>query len=74
MAKAIRFYETGSPDVLRYEDMTVGDPGPYQACLRHLAAGRIKIEINQRYALEDAVRAHRDLECRETTGSSIFVI
>ncbi|MHA7598875.1 quinone oxidoreductase family protein [Alicycliphilus sp. T452] len=40
----------------------------------HIAAGRIQIEINQRYALEDAVQAHRDLEARKTTGSSIFVI
>ena len=40
----------------------------------HVAAGRIKIEINQRYALEDAEQAHRDLESRKTTGSSIFVI
>ncbi|MNF08877.1 Quinone oxidoreductase 1 [compost metagenome] len=40
----------------------------------HVAAGRIRIEINQRYALEDAVQAHRDLEGRKTTGSSIFVI
>jgi NADPH:quinone reductase len=40
----------------------------------HVGAGRIKIEINQHYALEDAVQAHRDLEARKTTGSSIFVI
>ncbi len=40
----------------------------------HVAAGRIRIPINQRYALEDAVQAHRDLEARKTTGSSIFVI
>ena len=40
----------------------------------HVAAGRIKIEINQRYELKDAVQAHRDLESRKTTGSSIFVI
>jgi NADPH2:quinone reductase len=40
----------------------------------HVAAGRIRIEINQRYQLEDAVQAHRDLEARRTTGSSIFVI
>lgn len=38
----------------------------------HVAAGRIRIEINQRYALEDAVRAHRDLEAGKTTGSSVF--
>jgi NADPH:quinone reductase len=40
----------------------------------HVAAGRIKIELNQRYALEDAAQAHRDLEARKTTGSSVFVI
>lgn len=40
----------------------------------HVAAGRIKIEINQRYDLQDAAQAHCDLESRKTTGSSIFVI
>jgi NADPH2:quinone reductase len=40
----------------------------------HVAAGRIRIEINQKYHLRDAVQAHRDLEARKTTGSSIFVI
>lgn len=38
----------------------------------HVEAGRITIEINQRYALEDAVRAHRDLEAGRGIGSSIF--
>jgi NADPH:quinone reductase-like Zn-dependent oxidoreductase len=40
----------------------------------HVASGRIAIEINQRYALEDAVRAHRELEAGRTTGSSVFVL
>lgn len=40
----------------------------------HVGSGRIKIEINQQYELKDAVQAHRDLEARKTTGSSIFVI
>jgi NADPH2:quinone reductase len=40
----------------------------------HVAAGRIRIEINQQYRLDDAAQAHRDLESRKTTGSSIFVI
>lgn len=40
----------------------------------HVAAGRIRIEINQRYQLEDAVQAHLDIEARKTTGSSIFVV
>src|SRR5215469_15297353 len=39
MAKAIRFYETGRPEVLRYEDSQVGEPGPGQVRLRHEAVG-----------------------------------
>ena len=39
MAKAVRFYESGDPDVLRYEDVDVGDPGPGQVRLRHVAVG-----------------------------------
>ena len=39
-----------------------------------VGSGRIRIEINQHYSLQDAVQAHRDLESRKTTGSSIFVI
>ena len=39
----------------------------------HVLAGRIKIEPRQRYALKDAQQAHRDLESRKTTGSTILV-
>ncbi|GAB2655644.1 quinone oxidoreductase [Prescottella soli] len=38
----------------------------------HVAAGRIKIEINQHYALEEAEKAHRDLESGISIGSSVF--
>lgn len=40
----------------------------------HVAAGRIRIEINQRYDLKDAAQAHRDLESGKTTGSSVFMV
>lgn len=40
----------------------------------NLAAGRIQVQIGQRYALSDCVTAHRDLESGRTIGSSIFVI
>ncbi|MGW5282928.1 quinone oxidoreductase family protein [Streptomyces collinus] len=40
----------------------------------HVVAGRIRIEINQRYDLKDAEQAHRDLESGRTTGSSVFVL
>jgi len=44
------------------------------ALFERVADGRIRIEINQRYELDDAVQAHRDLEAGKTTGSSIFVV
>ncbi|SMP59268.1 quinone oxidoreductase family protein [Noviherbaspirillum suwonense] len=38
-----------------------------------VGSGKVKIEINQRYALKDAAQAHIDLESRKTTGSSILL-
>ncbi|HTH78923.1 MAG TPA: quinone oxidoreductase, partial [Ramlibacter sp.] len=35
MARAIRFHETGAADVLRLENVDVGEPGPGQARVRH---------------------------------------
>jgi len=35
--------------------------------------GRIAIEVNQKYALRDAAQAHRDLEARKTTGSTVLI-
>jgi len=36
-------------------------------------SGKLKIPVNQRYALKDAVKSHRDLEGRATTGASILL-
>ena len=36
-------------------------------------SGKVKIEINQTYALKDAAQAHRDLESRKTTGSTVLL-
>jgi NADPH:quinone reductase len=38
-----------------------------------VSSGRVKIEINHRYPLKDAALAHRDLEARKTTGSTILL-
>ena len=38
-----------------------------------VASGKVKIEVNQRYRLAEAVQAHRDLASRKTTGSTILV-
>jgi NADPH2:quinone reductase len=39
MTKAFRVYATGGPEVLRWEDVEVGPPGPGQVRLRHTAVG-----------------------------------
>lgn len=38
-----------------------------------VGSGAVKIEVNQSYALTDAVKAHQDLEGRKTTGSTILL-
>jgi len=38
-----------------------------------LKSGAVKVAIRQRYPLAEAARAHRDLEARRTTGSSILI-
>ena len=38
-----------------------------------VTSGQVKIRIDQRYALKDAVQAHRDLEARRNTGSSVLL-
>jgi NADPH2:quinone reductase len=38
-----------------------------------VTSGTVKIPVNQKYALKDAQQAHRDLEARKTTGSTILL-
>ena len=38
-----------------------------------VGSGAVRIEVNQTYALADAVKAHRDLESRKTTGSTVLL-
>ena len=39
MQNAIRFHKTGGPEVLRWEEVAVGEPGPGEVRLRHVAVG-----------------------------------
>ena len=39
-----------------------------------VSSGKVKIEIKQRFPLKDAAEAHRQLEARKTTGSTILTI
>ena len=36
-------------------------------------SGAVKIDVGQTYALRDAAAAHRDLEARQTTGSTVLL-
>ncbi len=38
-----------------------------------IKSGKLKIRINQTYALKDAAQAHRDLQDRKTTGSILLL-
>src|SRR5262245_41053945 len=38
-----------------------------------VGSGKVKIPVNQKYKLKDAMKAHQDLEGRATTGSTILV-
>jgi len=44
-----------------------------RALFKMVTSGQVKIEINQTYPLKEAPQAHRDLEGRKTTGSTIFI-
>ncbi len=39
-----------------------------------VASGKVKIEVKQRFALKDAAEAHRALEARRTSGSTVLTI
>jgi len=39
-----------------------------------LTSGRVKVELNQRFPLKEAAEAHRALEARKTTGSTILTV
>src|SRR6187551_852986 len=51
MPKVIRISQTGGPDVLRWEDVEVGEPGPGQARVRHTAVGVNYIDTYHRSGL-----------------------
>jgi NADPH2:quinone reductase len=44
-----------------------------RALFKMVTSGAVKIEVNQTYPLKEAPQAHRDLEGRKTTGSTILI-
>ena len=51
MTKAIRIYETGGPEVMRWEDVDPGQPEPGEALVRHEAVGLNFIDVYHRTGL-----------------------
>ncbi len=41
--------------------------------IRMVRSGKVRFRVDQRYALADAVQAHRDLESRKTTGQTLLI-
>jgi NADPH:quinone reductase len=54
MTHAIRFHKTGGPEVLQWEEVQVGDPGPGEARIKHHAVGLNFIDIYIRTGLYPA--------------------
>ena len=54
------------------------DPAELQQSARALfevvSSGKVKIEVKQRFPLKDAAEAHRALEARQTSGSTILTV
>ncbi len=51
MTHAIRMHETGGPDVMRWEEIEIGQPGPGQIKMRHTAVGLNYIDVYHRSGL-----------------------
>jgi NADPH2:quinone reductase len=51
MPKAVRIHETGGPEVLVWEEVEVGEPGPGEARIRHTAVGLNFIDVYHRRGL-----------------------
>jgi len=51
MTRAIRIHETGGPEVLQWEEISVGDPGPGQVRLQQTACGLNYIDVYGRSGL-----------------------
>ncbi|MEK9596302.1 MAG: quinone oxidoreductase [Rhodospirillaceae bacterium] len=51
MVKAIQFHRTGGPEVLQWEEVTIGDPGPGEIRVKHTAIGLNYIDTYHRTGL-----------------------
>ncbi len=61
------------PSLMTYNAAREDMVGSAKALFEVVGSGAVKIEINQSYKLAEAEQAHRDLEGRKTTGSTILL-
>jgi len=47
---------------------------PLRELFEVVASGKVRINVNQRFALKDAADAHKALEARASSGSSVLTI
>ncbi len=61
------------PTLLSYTATTEELRASAAAVFDRVLDGTLQVTINQRYSLDQVVQAHRDIESRQTTGSSLIV-
>jgi NADPH:quinone reductase len=64
LSRPVLFHYVGAPGALRASASRVFDL---------LQRGVLRCSASQRYPLADAARAHRELEARRTTGSTVLI-
>jgi len=78
MNRAIRFHETGGPEVLRWEELELPSPGPGQARVRHAACGINFVDCYQRsglYAMPlPAVAGNEGAGVVEAVGPGVVLV
>ena len=79
MPHAIRIRPTGAAEVLswslfHYIERRDALEASADELFNVVASGKVRINVNQRFALKDAADAHKALEARATSGSTILTI
>ena len=67
-------YFVTRPSLMAYNAKREALVASAKALFEVVEAGAVKIDIRQTYPLADAAQAHRDLEDRKTTGTTVFTI
>ena len=62
------------PTLYNYTAIREELQGSADALFAMVESGKMKVEVKQRFALRDAAEAHRALEARQTTGSTVLTI